>query len=211
LRKDQAAKRRQEIEDQLVNSAYGIAYIDATEKITQLNRSIENTLAPQVTELQTWLLNELGITEGVFNGKATALELALYFQRIIDPIVTTLIEEFTRKFLSKTAITQGQAIRGFGNRLAHTTMADLIQMSDTMTRNEILTSNEMRAMLGYIPHSQPGADELRNKNMPLPTSMETGTSTPPTADTSAYDTLMDDTLGGLESEVNRIMESLNAS
>ena len=174
LRQKQAEERRKAIEDQLSGSRYGIAYTDATEHITQLNRPSENNLLAQVTYLTNMLYSQLGVSEEIFTGKASGEALLNYYNRTVEPIVTSIIEEMRRKFLTKTARTQGQTIMGFKDVLKLVPATEMAELADSFTRNEILTSNEIRSVLGIKPSSAPQADELRNKNMPMqaqPTSM----------------------------------------
>lgn len=166
-RQKQAEERRIAIERQLSGSKYGIAYTDGTEHITQLNRPAENNLLGQITYLTNMLYNQLGISEDVFAGKASDVTMLNYFNRTVEPIVTSLTEEMRRKFLTKTARTQGQTIMGFKDVLRLVPANEMAEMADGFTRNEILTSNEIRSVLGMKPSNDPGADELRNKNMPL--------------------------------------------
>mgnify|MGYP000954100837 CR=1 FL=1 len=166
-RQKQAEERRLAIERQLSGSKYGIAYIDGTEHITQLNRPSENNLLGQITYLTGMLYNQLGISEDVFSGKANEKTMLNYFNRTVEPIVTSFTEEMRRKFLTKTARTQGQTVMGFKDVLSLVPANEMAEMADSFTRNEILTSNEIRAVRGIKPANDPGADELRNKNMPL--------------------------------------------
>lgn len=166
-RQKQAEERRLAIERQLTGSKYGIAYVDATEHITQLNRPAENNLLAQITYLIGMLHNQLGISEEVFAGKANEKLMLNYYNRTIEPIVSAITEEMRRKFLTKTARTQGQTLMGFKDVLRLVPANELAEMADGFTRNEILTSNEMRAVVGLRPSNDPGADELRNKNMPI--------------------------------------------
>ena len=166
-RQKQAEERRRAIEEQLSGSRYGIAYTDATEHITQLNRPSENNLLNQVTYLTNMLYSQLGISEDVFSGKANAETLLNYYNRTVEPIVTSIIEEMRRKFLTKTARTQGQTIMGFKDVLKLVPATEMAELADSFTRNEILTSNEIRSVLGIKPSTAPQADELRNKNMPV--------------------------------------------
>jgi len=168
----QAEARRKAIEQQLVGSKYGIAYTDGTEHITQLNRPAENNLMSQITYLTNMLYSQLGITEDVFNGKATESAMLNYYNRTVEPIVTAIIEEIRRKFLTKTARSQGQTIMGFRDTLRLVPANEMAEIADTFTRNEILTSNEVRAILGMKPSNEPQANELRNKNMPIQESDE---------------------------------------
>lgn len=166
-RQKYAEERRKAIEQQLSGSKYGIAYTDGTEHITQLNRPSENNLLAQVTYLTNMLYSQLGISEDVFSGKANGETLLNYYNRTVEPIVTSIIEEMRRKFLTKTARTQGQTIMGFKDVLKLVPATEMAELADSFTRNEILTSNEIRAVLGIKPSSAPQADELRNKNMPV--------------------------------------------
>ena len=166
-RQKQAEERRRAIEEQLSGSKYGIAYTDGTEHITQLNRPAENNLLDQITYLTNMLYSQLGISEDVFSGKADAATMLNYYNRTVEPIVTSIIEEMRRKFLTKTARTQGQTIMGFKDVLKLVPATEMAELAESLTRNEILTSNEIRSVLGIKPSTAPQADELRNKNMPI--------------------------------------------
>lgn len=166
-RQKQAEERRRAIEEQLSGTKYGIAYTDGTERITQLNRPSENNLLAQVTYLTNMLYSQLGISEEVFTGKADGAVMLNYYNRTVEPIVTSIIEEMRRKFLTKTARTQGQTIMGFKDVLKLVPATEMAELADSFTRNEILTSNEIRGVLGFKPSVAPQADELRNKNMPV--------------------------------------------
>lgn len=165
LRKQQAEERRKDIEMQLTGSAYGIAYIDGTEKITQLNRPAENNLLAQIEYLTSMLYSQLGLTESIFNGTADEKEMLNYHNRTIEPILRAITEEMERKFLTQTARTQMQAITYFNEPFKLVPVADLADIADKFTRNEILSSNELRAIIGFKPVDDPAADELRNKNL----------------------------------------------
>lgn len=165
-RQKQAEERRLAIERQLSGSKYGIAYIDGTEHITQLNRPSENNLLEQITYLTKLLYSQLGISADVFEGTASETKMMNYFNRTIEPLVTAITDELRRKFLTKTARTQGQTVMGFKDVLRLIPANELADMADGFTRNEILTSNEIRSVLGLKPSKAPQADELRNKNMP---------------------------------------------
>lgn len=167
IKQKQAEERRKAIEEQLSGSKYGIAYTDATEHITQLNRASENNLLAQVEYLTNMLYSQLGVSEDVFSGKANGEVLLNYYNRTVEPIVTSIIEEIRRKFLTKTARTQGQTIMGFKDVLKLVPATEMAELANSFTRNEILTSNEIRSVLGIKPSSAPQADELRNKNMPI--------------------------------------------
>ena len=167
-RKAQAETRRKDIEMQLAGSKYGIAYTDATEKITQLNRPAENNLMKQIEYLYNMLFNQLGLTEAVFNGTADEKEMLNYYNRTINPILKAITAEFRRTFLTKTARTQGQDIMFFKDLFSLMGASDIADAGDKFTRNEILSSNEIRGILGMKPSSDPKADELRNKNLNPP-------------------------------------------
>lgn len=161
-----ANDRRKEIEYQLRGSQYGIAYIDGTEKITQLNRPAENQLLKQVEYLTDLLYAQLGLTKKVMDGTADEAEMLNYHQRTIKPIVTTVVESMRRSFLTKTARSQKQSILFFKDAFALVPMNDIAEMADKMTRNEILTANEIRGILGFAPAKDKNADKLVNSNMP---------------------------------------------
>lgn len=163
----QAYARAENIEMQLKNSKYGVAYIDGTEKITQLNRPAENNMLAQVEYLTTMLYGQLGITEEVLAGTANEDVMINYHNRTLKPIIRAISESMERSFLTKTARTQGQAIRFYTNPLEMIPPTRLADMADKLTRNEILTSNEVRALLALTPSDDPRADELVNKNMPV--------------------------------------------
>lgn len=164
-RRQQAEARRKDIETQLTGSKYGIAYTDGTERITQLNRPVENNLLSQIEFLTSTLYSQLGLTAEIMNGTADENAMTNYYARTIEPILSAITDEMKRKFLSKTARTQGQSIEYFKDpfRLLGTT--NIANIADTFTRNAIMTSNEIRAIIGMRPSDQPEADELRNKNI----------------------------------------------
>lgn len=163
-----AAKRRKDIEFQLTNSKYGIAYIDGTEKVTQLNRSLENNLWTQAKELQQDLFNQLGFTQSIFDGTADEQTTLNYRNRTLEPILNAIVENMERKWISITAETQGQAIRYFSDPFKLVPVAKIADIADKFTRNEIMTSNELRSVIGLIPSKDPKADELRNSNLNHP-------------------------------------------
>lgn len=165
-RKQQAASRRADMEEQLHNSKYGVAYADATEKITQLNRPAENNMLAQVEFLTKQLYSQLGITKEVFEGTADEKQLINYNNRTVEPILTAIAEGMERKFLSKTARSQGQAIRFYPNLFKNATLADIAEIGDKLSRNEVITSNELRSVLGLKPSKEAKADKLQNANMP---------------------------------------------
>lgn len=165
-KKDQAEERRKQIEAQLVDSKYGIAYIDAAEHITQLNRPLENNLWTQYTDLKTQFYNQLGLTEAIFNGTADEKTMLNYYSSTIDPILTVITKEMSRKFLTKNARTRGQTIWFFRDPFQLVPVDQIADIADKFTRNEILSSNEVRSLIGKKPSNDPRADELRNSNMP---------------------------------------------
>ena len=171
IKKQQAETRRKDIEDQLADSKYGIAYIDGTERITQLNRSVENNLLQQVQYLTDMLYAQLGLTPAVFNGTAKEEEMLNYYNRTIEPYLASICDESKRKFITRTARTQGQTIKYFRDPFKLVPAEKLADIADRFTRNEILTSNEIRAIIGYKPSAEPNADELRNKNLNQPPDM----------------------------------------
>ena len=165
-RQRQAEERISSIARQMEGSQYGIAYADATERITQLNRPVENNLLTQVQYLTTTFYNQLGMSENIFTGKANEQELRNYYDRTIEPIVTAIVEEIRRKFLSKTARSQGHTIMGFRDIFRLVPATELANIADVFSRNEILSSNEWRQIIGRKPSDDPEANKLSNKNMP---------------------------------------------
>jgi hypothetical protein len=165
-RRVEAEKRLKDVEFQLKGSQYGIAYIDGTEKITQLNRPAENNLMAQVQYLQAMLYSQLGITEQVMDGSADEPTMLNYYNRTIEPILAAIAEAMARTFLTKTARSQGQAIKYIRNPFALVPVKDLAEIADKFTRNEVLSSNDMRSIIGFKPSSDPKADQLLNKNIP---------------------------------------------
>lgn len=165
-RRAQAEQRRKDIEDQLQGSAYGIAYTDGTEKITQLNRPAENTLLKQVESLTAMLYNQLGITEAVMNGTADEAAMLNYRNRTVIPILDAITEAMRRVFLTKTARSQLQSIEYFTEPFKFVPVTEIAEIADVFTRNEIVSSNEIRQIVGIKPSKDPNADKLRNSNMP---------------------------------------------
>lgn len=191
LKKRQAEERRKDIEMQLTESRYGIAYIDATEHVTQLNRPAENNLMNQIEYLTNQLYSQLGIDETVFSGTATEQTMLNYYNRTTEPILSAIVGGMRRAFLTKTARTQGQSIMFFRDPFKLMPVSQVAEIADKLTRNEILSSNEMRAIIGYKPVDDPRADQLRNANLnrqdgttPISTT-EAGTGG--TEPTSSYD------------------------
>lgn len=168
-RRNQAEKRRKDIEEQLAGSKFGIAYTDSTERITQLNRPVENNLMQQIEYLTNMLYSQLGITQSIMDGSADEKILINFQNRTVDPIVTAILDEMSRKFLSKTARSQRQTIMYFRDPLRSLGATDLISAADTFTRNEILSKNEIRQKMGYKPSDDPKADQLINSNIAQPT------------------------------------------
>lgn len=164
-RRAQAEKRRKDIEQQLSGSKYGIAYTDGTEKITQLNRSLENNLLSQIEFLTNQLYNQIGLTEDVFKGTANEQAMLNYSNRTIEPILSAICDEMTRKFITKTARTQGQRIKFFNEPFKLVPVEKLADIADKFTRNEILSPNEIRGIVGFRPVDDQRADELRNRNI----------------------------------------------
>ncbi len=167
-RKQQAQERKAMLEEQLQNSKYGIGYIDATEKVTQLNRPAENNLFTQVEYLTEQLYGQLGITKEVMDGTADEKVMTNYYNRTIEPILGAIASEMTRKFITKTGYTQRQRVVYIRDPFKLMTAAELIEASDKLTRNAVVSSNEMRGYIGKRPVSDPKADELSNKNIPQP-------------------------------------------
>ena len=164
-RRDQAEDRRKQIEEQLANSKYGIAYTDGTEQITQLNRSVENNLMKQVEYLTSMLFSQLGITQSILDGTADEKTMLNYMNRTVEPIVSAITNELKRKFLTKTARSQLQSISYFRDPFKLVPVNDIAEIADKFTRNEILTSNEIRQIIGMRPSSDPKADMLINSNI----------------------------------------------
>jgi hypothetical protein len=165
-KREQAEQRKKDIEFQLRGSQYGIAYTDGTEKITQLNRPAENNLMAQVEFLVDMLYSQLGLTPAIMNGTADEAAMLNYFDRTINPILDALVEAMRRTFLTKTARTQGQSIMYFKDPFKLVPVSQIAEIADKFTRNEIVTSNEMRQAIGMKPADDKKADELRNSNMP---------------------------------------------
>jgi hypothetical protein len=164
-RETEAARRLESLEEQLYDRKYGIGYIDATEKITQLNRPVTNTLSDTVEGLTTSLHSQLGLTPSIFAGTATEGEMVLYNNRTILPIMKSLTDAMVGAFFSRTAIRQGNSVMVFPSLFKMAPLETTAEAIDKLTRNEIMTSNEVRAVFGLIPSKDPEADELRNKNL----------------------------------------------
>lgn len=164
-RREQAERRRKEIEDQLVGTAHGIAYTDGTEKITQLNRPVENNLMSQIEYLTTQLFSQSGISNSIMDGTADEQTMLNYYNRTVEPIVSAITDELKRKFLTKTARTQNQSIEHFRDPFKLVPINGIAEIADKFTRNEILSSNEFRQILGVKPAKDPKADQLVNSNI----------------------------------------------
>lgn len=164
-RQQQAEIRRKSVEDQLAGNKLGIAYIDSTEKVIQLNRSIENNLLKQVEYLTSMLYSQLGFSQSILDGTADEQTMLNYQNKTVEPLASTITDEFKRKFLTKTARTQGQSVMFFTEPFRITPVSQIAEIADKFTRNEILTSNEIRQIIGIKPSDDPKADELRNSNL----------------------------------------------
>lgn len=190
-RRKQAESRRQDIEDQLSDSKYGIAYTDGTERITQLNRPVENNLLKQVEYLTNLMFSQLGMTQAIMDGTADEKTMLNYNNRIIEVLVSTVVDEMKRKFLTKTARTQNQSIEFFRDPFKLVPVNDLAEIVDKFTRNEVMSSNEFRQVVGLKPSNDPKADELRNKNINQSNS-EDSVNINPSLNVSAKDNVKDE-------------------
>ena len=177
-RRQQAENRRKDIEAQLSGTKYGIAYADGTERITQLNRSVNNNLMSQIEYLTSMLYSQLGITQSILDGTADEKTMLNYNNRTIEPIISAIVDEMKRKFLTKTARSQSQSISFFRDPFKLVPVNDIAEIADKFTRNEIMTSNEIRQVIGMKPSDDPRADELRNKNLSAPSKSEPETNPP---------------------------------
>ena len=167
-KEQQADKRRKDIEMQLSSSKYGVAYIDGTERVTQLNRPVDNNLLAKIQDLRAELYGQLGLTEEIFKGTAKEEAMLAYYSGTINPILTAIMTELSRKFITKTARTQGQRIEYFRDPFKFVTIANMAEIADKFTRNKIATSNEIRSVIGWIPSDDPSADKLENSNLNQP-------------------------------------------
>lgn len=168
LKRQQAERRRKDVENQLANSKYGIAYADSTERITQLNRPVENNLMKQIEYLTSMLYSQLGITQAVMDGTADEKTMLRYYNATIEPFVAAVVDEIKRKFLTKTARSQHQSIMYFRDPFSLVPVNDIAEIADKFTRNEIMTSNEIRQVIGMKPSDDPKADQLINSNIAQP-------------------------------------------
>jgi len=196
-RQKQAEARRGQIEEQLTGSTYGIAYTDGTEKITQLNRSVENNLLGQVQYLQGQLFNELGLTAEIMNGTADDVAMLNYMNRTIEPIMDAIVEGMAMKFLTKTARTQGQTIMYFQTPLKMIPISQLADIADALSRNQIATPNELRPAIGLKPSQEPQASQLVNSNMPLDKQITSGEDKPAQPEISDEEAALDRELSDL--------------
>ena len=207
-RRQQAESRRKDIEQQLAGSKYGIAYTDGTEHITQLNRAVENNLMSQIEYLTSMVYAQLGITTGVLDGTANETTMLNYYNRTVEPIVSVIVGEMIRTFLTKTARSQKQSIAYFRDPFKLVPVSEISEIADKLTRNEIATSNEIRQEIGWKPSKDPVADELRNKNLnPSGTTSTTTTGEAEAVDTSAQDAIVDELFNSLEAEIDKIIEN----
>lgn len=191
-RRQQAENRRKDIENQLSGSKYGIAYTDGTEHITQLNRSVNNNLMSQIEYLTSMLYSQLGITQSILDGTADEKTMLNYNNRTIEPIISAIVDEMKRKFLTKTARSQHQSISFFRDPFKLVPVNDIAEIADKFTRNEIMTSNEIRQVVGMKPSEDSRADELRNKNLSAPSgSNQQSEEAPITTDNSVEESASD--------------------
>lgn len=192
VRRQQAENRRKDIENQLSGSKYGIAYTDGTEHITQLNRSVNNNLMSQIEYLTSMLYSQLGITQSILDGTADEKTMLNYNNRTIEPIISAIVDEMKRKFLTKTARSQRQSISFFRDPFKLVPVNEIAEIADKFTRNEIMTSNEIRQVVGMKPSDDPRADELRNKNLSEPSgSDQQSEEAPITTDNSVEESASD--------------------
>lgn len=222
-RQKQAEDRRKSIEMQLASSKYGIAYTDGTEHITQLNRSVENNLMKQVEYLTNMLYSQLGITQTILDGTADDKTMLNYYNRTIEPIVSAIVDEMKRKFLTKTARSQKQSIMFFRDPFKLVPVNDIAEIADKFTRNEIMTSNEIRSIIGMKPADDPKADELRNSNIaqakeeaanqePGVNGDESSIAGGPEVDLggSDNDSIVEELLSSLEAEIDKIISNYDS-
>lgn len=202
-RRQQAAQRREDIEMQLRGSKYGIAYTDGTEKITQLNRPTENNLWKQIQDLLDMLYGQLGLTPDIMNGTADEQTMLNYWDRTIEPIMEAIVQAMRRSFLTKTARSQKQSIEYFRDPFKLVPISDIAEIADKFTRNEILTSNEIRQIIGRKPSNDPRADELNNSNMPDNPSGEVSD-----PETTEEDDIMNDAFDSIDAELDSIFSDL---
>jgi Phage portal protein len=206
-RRQQAEQRRKDVEFQLKGSQYGIAYTDGTEKITQLNRPAENNLMAQIEYLTAMLYSQLGLTEDVMNGTADEKAMLNYWNRTIEPILTAMVEAMRRTFLTKTARTQKQSVVFFRDPFRLVPIENIAEIADKFTRNEIMTSNEIRQVVGLKPHADPKADQLINSNMPQGSPTPTGV----TSDQNPNVDVMASSFDEIDAAINEAFAGIGAS
>ncbi len=216
LKRQQAEQRRKDVEFQLKGSKYGIAYVDGTEKIVQLNRPAENNLMSQIEYLMKMLYGQLGLTEEIMNGTADEKAMLNYNNRTIEPIVEAIVESMKRSFLTRTARTQKQSVMSFRNPFKLVPITEMADIADKMARNEILSSNEIRQAIGFIPSKNPKADELRNSNMPQPADVPVDPNAAPvdpnsTAVDDGSDAAMQGAFDDVNSTIDEIMSELESA
>lgn len=211
-RRVQAENRRRDIERQLAGSKYGIAYTDGTEHITQLNRSLENNLMKQIEYLTSLLFSQLGITQSILDGTADEKTMLNYYSRTIEPILSAVVDEMKRKFLTKTARSQKQDIMFYRDPFKLVPVDSIAEIADKFTRNEIMTSNEIRQVIGMRPSSDPKADQLVNSNISQPSGDESSQTTAESENGSDnsdviahYDQIVEELLSGIESDIDSII------
>lgn len=212
-RRKQAEDRRKDIEMQLSGSKYGIAYTDGTERITQLNRPVENNLMKQIEYLTSMLYSQLGITQGILDGTADEKTMLNYYSRVIEPIVSAIVDEMKRKFLTKTARSQKQSILFFRDLFKLVPVNEMAEMADKLTRNEIVSKNEIRQVIGMKPSDDPKADMLINSNISqsnetmaeINGTSETDGISDPNSTVTEEDSIVEQLLNSLESEVDKIV------
>lgn len=205
-KREQADSRIANVERQLKDSKYGIAYLDATEKITQLNRPVDNNLLTQIESLTSTLYSQLGLTEEVFKGTASPDEMNNYYKRSVEPVVSAIVDEFNRKFLTKTARTQKQTIMFFNDPFKFIPVDQIADMADKFTRNEIMSSNEFRQVIGLPAALDPRADELRNKNLSASNEDLSPAFLEEEADADLYEDEQRSLEGGLNMPIKYLME-----
>lgn len=204
-RQEQAEKRRKDIETQLAGSKYGIAYTDGTERITQLNRPVENNLMGQIEYLTNLLFSQLGLTQSILDGTADEKTMLNYYNRTIQPIMSAIVDEMKRKFLTKTARTQMQSIMAFRDPFKMVPVNDIAEIADKFTRNEILSPNEIRQIIGKKPDGNPKSDELVNRNMPATDQTGGASVGQPSENGETEDSIIDELLSNLEGKIDEVV------
>ena len=210
-RREQAEKRIKDVEEQLAGAKYGIAYIDATEHVTQLNRSVENNLMAQIEYLTRMLFSQLGITQEILDGTADEKTMLNYYNRTVEPILSAITGGMKRTFLTSNARTRGQSIEFFRNNFKLVSMSQVSEIADKLTSAEVITSNEVRQIIGLVPSKQPGADELRNRKLSKSNvELESEVSEPKQEEESdsiaqADDDIVEQLLQNLEAQIDQIV------